>query len=168
MVWMLECVIKVYKPEAGIFPQSLHKILFMVQSEEYWRTDGMYYICIKNKYIKILNYIFCLVGWPDEASRNLYIKATQEIPLLQDTLCHIFVIGISKQHPINGRDIIDLVDVLVKRAAGLHPLIADDFQVCTDFQNYYRVLYKAKVLYTSVHCSMLIVSPRKVTLVNCH
>ena len=79
-----------------------------------------------------MNYIlflFCLVGWPDEASRNLYIKATQEIPLLQDTLCHIFVIGISKQHPINGRDIIDLVDVLVKRAAGLHPLIADDFQV---------------------------------------
>ena len=112
--------------------------------------------------------MFCLVGWPDEASRNLYIKATQEIPLLQDTLCHIFVIGISKQHPINGRDIIDLVDVLVKRAAGLHPLIADDFQVCTDFQNYYRVLYKAKVLYTSVHCSMLIVTPRKVTLVNCH
>ena len=80
-------------------------------------------------YIEILNYIF-FVGWPDEASRNLYIKATQEIPLLQDTLCHIFVIGISKQHPINGRDIIDLVDVLVKRAAGLHPLIADDFQVC--------------------------------------
>ena len=73
---------------------------------------------------------FFFVGWPDEASRNLYIKATQEIPLLQDTLCHIFVIGISKQHPINGRDIIDLVDVLVKRAAGLHPLIADDFQVC--------------------------------------
>ena len=41
MVWMLECVIKVYKPEAGVFPQSLHKILFMVQSEEYWRVDGM-------------------------------------------------------------------------------------------------------------------------------
>ena len=56
-------------------------------------------------------------------------KATSEIPLLQDTLCHLFVIGISKQYPINGRDVIDLIDFLVKRAAGLHPLIADDFQV---------------------------------------
>ena len=69
------------------------------------------------------------LGWPDEASRHLYVKATSEIPLLQDTLCHLFVIGISKQHPINGRDVIDLIDVLVKKAAGLHPLIADDFQV---------------------------------------
>jgi len=57
------------------------------------------------------------------------VKATSEIPLLQDTLCHLFVIGISKQHPINGRDVIDLIECLVKRAAGLHPLIADDFQV---------------------------------------
>ena len=81
----------------------------MVPSEEYWRIDG----------------------WPDEASRNLYVKATSEIPLLQDTLSHIFVIGISKQHPINGRDIIDLAECLVKRAAGLHPLIAEDFQVIT-------------------------------------
>ena len=69
------------------------------------------------------------LGWPDEASRHLYVKATSEIPLLQDTLCHLFVIGISKQHPINGRDVIDLIDVVVKKAAGLHPLIADDFQV---------------------------------------
>ena len=108
MVWMLENVMKVYKPEANLFPQCFHKLLFMTQIEDYWRVDG----------------------WPDEASRNLYVKATQEIPLLQDTLVHIFVIGISKQHPINGRDIIETVECLVKRAAGLHPLISEDFQVC--------------------------------------
>ena len=107
MVWMLENVMKVYKPETNLFPQCLHKLLFMTQIEDYWRVDG----------------------WPDEASRNLYVKATQEIPLLQDTLVHIFVIGISKQHPINGRDIIETVECLVKRAAGLHPLISEDFQV---------------------------------------
>ena len=111
MVWMLESALKIYKPDPSIFPQCLHKVLFMVPSEEYWRVDG----------------------WPDEASRNLYVKATSEIPLLQDTLCHIFVIGISKQHPINGRDIIDMVEILVKRAAGLHLLIADDFQVKPHF-----------------------------------
>lgn len=49
MVWMLECVIKVYKPEAGVFPQSLHKILFMVQSEEYWRVDGMYLLLYRDE-----------------------------------------------------------------------------------------------------------------------
>ena len=107
MVWMLESALKIYKPDGNSFPQSLHKVLFMVPSEEYWRVDG----------------------WPDEASRHLYIKATSEIPLCQDTICHLFVIGISKQHPVNGRDIIDLVEHLVKRAAGLHPLISEDFQV---------------------------------------
>ena len=59
------------------------------------------------------------------------MKATSEVPICQDTICHLFVIGISKQHPINGRDIIDLVECLVKRAAGLHPLISEDFQVLT-------------------------------------
>ena len=107
MVWMLESALKIYKPDNTTFPQSLHKVLFMVPSEEYWRVDG----------------------WPDEASRHVYIKATSEIPLCQDTICHLFVIGISKQHPINGRDVIDLVEHLVKRAAGLHPLISEDFQV---------------------------------------
>jgi integrator complex subunit 1 len=107
MIWMLECALKIYKPDAAVFPPCLHKILFMVASEEYWRVDG----------------------WPDEPTRGLYLKATSEIPLMQDTLCHIFVIGISKAHPINGRDIIDLVECLVKRAAALHPLISEDFQV---------------------------------------
>ena len=54
MVWMLENVMKVYKPEANLFPQCFHKLLFMTQIEDYWRVDG----------------------WPDEASRNLYVKGT--------------------------------------------------------------------------------------------
>ena len=40
MVWMLESALKIYKPDNTIFPQSLHKVLFMVPSEEYWRVDG--------------------------------------------------------------------------------------------------------------------------------
>ena len=66
MVWMLECVIKVFKPEAGIFPNSLHKILFMVQSEEYWRTDGMYYLFAHSSETKGL----CLMKWPSEMLKN--------------------------------------------------------------------------------------------------
>ena len=49
---MVESALKTYKPDPSIFPQCLHKVLFMVPSEEFWRVDG----------------------WPDEASRNLYMK----------------------------------------------------------------------------------------------
>ena len=44
---MLESALKIYKPEASIFPQCLHKILFMVASEEFWRVDGeCNFICL--------------------------------------------------------------------------------------------------------------------------
>ena len=46
-VWMLESALKTYKPEASIFPQCLHKVLFMVASEEFWRVDGeCNFICL--------------------------------------------------------------------------------------------------------------------------
>ena len=137
MVWMLENVMKVYKPEANLFPQCFHKLLFMTQIEDYWRVDG----------------------WPDEASRNLYVKATQEIPLLQDTLVHIFVIGISKQHPINGRDIIETVECLVKRAAGLHPLISEDFQVrFHELELISRKMVKFTHFWNIMHCFLCVMS----------
>ena len=37
---MLESALKTYKPDPSIFPQCLHKILFMVPTEEFWRVDG--------------------------------------------------------------------------------------------------------------------------------
>ncbi len=107
MVWMLETALKTYRPEAATFAQSMHKILFMTNHEEHWKVDN----------------------WPGETDRNLFMRATSEIPLYQETLCRIFVIGISKSHPINGRDTIDLAEHLAKKAAGLHPLITEDFQV---------------------------------------
>ena len=131
--WMLEIVPKTYKPDPSIFPNCLHKILFMVPVEEFWRVDG----------------------WPDEASRNLYVKATSEIPLLQDTICQLFVIGVSKSHPINGRDIIDLVEVLVKRAAGLHPLITDDFQVSIFLRGFCVMLLFITFAFKLVNCSSM-------------
>jgi integrator complex subunit 1 len=52
-------------------------------------------------------------GWPAEGDRMMYFKATAEIPLLQDTLIRIILIGLSKTHPVNGRDSIDLAEVLL-------------------------------------------------------
>lgn len=108
VVWMCEKVMPVFKPDPStVYPQSLHKLLFMANSEEYWKVDG----------------------WPSEGDRGLLFKAASEIPLLQDTLLHLFVIGINKQLPLNGRDTIDIAECLVKRAAVLHPLVGGGFPV---------------------------------------
>lgn len=37
--------------------------------------------------------------------------------------------GVSKTHPLNMRDAMELTDCLVKRAAALHPFLSEDFQV---------------------------------------
>jgi len=76
----------------------------MVNMEEYFMTDG----------------------WPAENERPLYFKATSEIPLLQETLLRLLVIGLSKT---GGTDTISVVELLVKRAAALHSVASDDCQV---------------------------------------
>ena len=105
---MYETVITLYKPDTtAIYLQSLHKLLFIANAEEYWRTDG----------------------WPMENERNILFKAATEIPVLQDTLVHLFAIGMSKAHPINGRDTIDLAECLIKRASALYQLVTEEFSV---------------------------------------
>ena len=101
-------VMDLYKPDAStVYPQSLHKLLFIANPEEYWRLDG----------------------WPMENERNILFKAVTDIPVLQDTWLHLFFIGCSKTHPINGRDTIDLAEYLIKRASALYQLVTDDFPV---------------------------------------
>ena len=105
---MYETVISVFKSEnTSIYPQSLHKLIFIANPEEYWRTDG----------------------WPMENERNILFKAVTDIPVLEDTLIHLFAIGVSKAHPINGRDTIELAEYLIKRASALYQLVSDDFAV---------------------------------------
>lgn len=108
VIWMYENVISIFKPEnTSVYPQSLHKLIFIANSEEYWRTDG----------------------WPMENERNILFKAVTDIPVLEDTLIHLFAIGVSKAHPINGRDTIELAEYLIKRASALYQLVGDDFAV---------------------------------------
>ena len=108
VIWMYENVISIFKPEnTTTYPQSLHKLIFIANPEEYWRTDG----------------------WPIETERNILFKAVTDIPVLEDTLIHLFAIGVSKAHPINGRDTIELAEYLIKRASALYQLVSDDFAV---------------------------------------
>ncbi len=88
-------------------------------------------------------------GWPAEGDRPLYFKvnlqwkytsysgiivfivnqAVLEVPLQQEALTHLFLIGISKSNPLNGREVIDLAEILIRRAAALHALDSEDFRV---------------------------------------
>ena len=88
LAWFRDTAVKCYKPDSTTsYLPGLHKLLFIAGSEEYYRMDG----------------------WPADNERGLYFKATSEIPLAQETLLSILVIGISKGHPLNGRDAVDLV-----------------------------------------------------------
>ena len=64
MFWFHEIVPKTFKTCMPHYPKQLHKVLFMVPHEEYVMQDG----------------------WPAENERHIYFKATQEIPLMQDTV----------------------------------------------------------------------------------
>ncbi len=113
------------------YPHCLKKVLFMVNHEEYFYADG----------------------WPTENERPLTFKvstedgllncveqrfypyvfnfqAISEIPLLPETVLTLLHIGLSKSLPLNGSEIIEMVEFLSRKAALLHAFAADD-QVST-------------------------------------
>jgi len=60
-----------------------------------------------------------LESWPPEQDRSTIFRIATEVPLLQGTIITILKIGLSKEHPLNSPDALELVDQLVKRAASL-------------------------------------------------
>ena len=78
-------------------------MLFLANHEEYFNVDG----------------------WPAENDRQLYYRVTSEIPLLQDTLIRIFMVGLSRSNQMTARDAVSLAEMMVKRAAGLHHNFGD-------------------------------------------
>ena len=47
----------------------------------------------------------------------------------QEAILRIFLIGLSKSHPVIGQDCLTIAETLMKRAAGLHGLASKDFPV---------------------------------------
>nr|CAD7403102.1 unnamed protein product [Timema poppensis] len=95
--WLHETVPRIYRPTAPEFVHALHKVLFMEHLEQYYNKDG----------------------WPQESDRVVMHRLASEVPLLQNTLIRILVIGLSKDHPLPPPDTLELVDQLLKRAANL-------------------------------------------------
>uniref|UniRef100_A0A8C5R0A5 Integrator complex subunit 1 n=1 Tax=Leptobrachium leishanense TaxID=445787 RepID=A0A8C5R0A5_9ANUR len=104
-VWWLHTVVpSICKLPAKEYVHCLHKVLFTEQPETYYKWDN----------------------WPPESDRNFFLRLCSEVPLLEDTLMRILVIGLSRDLPLGPADAMELADHLVKRAAGAH---ADDFEV---------------------------------------
>ena len=61
---------------------------------------------------------FRLDGFPLETDRALFFKLTAEVPVQQETLLRIFLIGMSKTLALNGQDCLTIAETLIKRAAG--------------------------------------------------
>lgn len=50
---------------------------------------------------------------------SFFLRLCSEVPLLEDTLMRILVIGLSRDLPLGPADAMELADHLVKRAAGV-------------------------------------------------
>ncbi|XP_028842567.1 integrator complex subunit 1 isoform X2 [Denticeps clupeoides] len=104
-VWWLHTVVPtISKVGPKDYVHCLHKVLFTEQPETYYKWDN----------------------WPPESDRNFFLRLCSEVPLLEDTLMRILVIGLSRDLPLGPADAMELADHLVKRAAGVQ---SDDLDV---------------------------------------
>ncbi|XP_030888025.1 integrator complex subunit 1 isoform X3 [Leptonychotes weddellii] len=104
-VWWLHTVVpSISKLAPKDYVHCLHKVLFTEQPETYYKWDN----------------------WPPESDRNFFLRLCSEVPILEDTLMRILVIGLSRELPLGPADAMELADHLVKRAAAVQ---ADDVQV---------------------------------------
>eukprot|EP00079_Xenopus_tropicalis_P030398 XP_012826387.1 PREDICTED: integrator complex subunit 1 [Xenopus tropicalis] len=104
-VWWLHTVVPtICKLSPKDYVHCLHKVLFTEQPETYYKWDN----------------------WPPESDRNFFLRLCSEVPLLEDTLMRILVIGLSRDLPLGPADAMELADHLVKRAAAVQ---ADDLEV---------------------------------------
>ena len=52
-------------------------------------------------------------------ARSFFLRLCSEVPILEDTLMRILVIGLSRELPLGPADAMELADHLVKRAAAV-------------------------------------------------
>uniref|UniRef100_A0A670XWG7 Integrator complex subunit 1 n=1 Tax=Pseudonaja textilis TaxID=8673 RepID=A0A670XWG7_PSETE len=104
-VWWLHMLVpSITKLAPKEYIHCLHKVLFTEQPETYYKWDN----------------------WPPESDRNFFLRLCSEVPILEDTLMRILVIGLSRDLPLGPADAMELADHLVKRAAAVQ---ADDLEV---------------------------------------
>lgn len=84
-------------PEKSDFTHGLNKVLLMEPMDTYSSKDN----------------------WPPESERQLIIRLSSEVPLLEDTLIRLLQMGLSPSFPIYPMEVIELTDSLIRRAASI-------------------------------------------------
>ncbi|XP_076072548.1 integrator complex subunit 1-like isoform X1 [Mytilus galloprovincialis] len=97
-VWWLHTVLpKFMEIKPAEYVHCLHKVLFLENVEQYHNKDN----------------------WPPDVDRTLFMRLAAEVPVLEDTLMRVLVIGLSPDLPLGPAESVDLADQLIKRAAYL-------------------------------------------------
>ncbi|KAG7214008.1 hypothetical protein KM043_001378 [Ampulex compressa] len=95
VLWLQNSAPQMYVVGRNDLLHALHKILFLESPEQYYKLDN----------------------WPPESDRVFYLRLTSDVPLLQNTLIRLLLIGFSKENGITHSETLDLVDQLIRRAA---------------------------------------------------
>ncbi|XP_058059861.1 integrator complex subunit 1 [Anopheles bellator] len=98
LAWMKDVVPRVYKPIAvADYKAALQKLLLLDSHEAYAKGDQ----------------------WPPEAERAPLLRIVSEIPLQENVMLCLLLIGIEKEIPFSIQDTMDITEQLVRRAGSL-------------------------------------------------
>ncbi|XP_046854864.1 integrator complex subunit 1-like [Xenia sp. Carnegie-2017] len=93
--WFYKTVPHMFPISASNFSQSLSKVFFMEPPESYTGKDS----------------------WPSESERTFLLSVVTNIPVMDDTLTRVSVIGLSPELPLDAQKALKFIDILVQRAA---------------------------------------------------
>ncbi|KAK3730373.1 hypothetical protein QZH41_020667 [Actinostola sp. cb2023] len=57
--------------------------------------------------------------WPQETDKSLFYSLASEVPVQEDTLMRIIIMGLSSELPLNAPEALDMADRIVRRAAAV-------------------------------------------------
>ncbi|EDO38544.1 predicted protein, partial [Nematostella vectensis] len=97
-VWWLHTVVpKMFNLTAKEYNACLQKVLFLEPVENYSGKDN----------------------WPSEADKGLLYSLASDVPVQEDTLMRVVIIGLSAELPVTAPEALDIADRLTRRAASL-------------------------------------------------
>ncbi|KAK2190119.1 hypothetical protein NP493_86g01019 [Ridgeia piscesae] len=98
-IWWLHTVVpKMFDCKSADYIHCLKKALFMEKFEYYYKLDN----------------------WPPEIDRGLMLRLVCEVPVYENTLMRVLLMGLTRELQVSAVDSLELADQLVRRAAPLH------------------------------------------------
>lgn len=95
-IWFFHTkVMQMYNCSERDFVLGLNRVLFLDTNDQYSLKDN----------------------WPPEADRSLLLDISREVPLAEDGLLRLHLLGLSEEIPLNCADALDVIEKLVMRSA---------------------------------------------------